>query len=115
MPTQLTLDIYQSREQRDKGIEKAVSSANSASPGWGDRAFKMFKEWLAGWTPGHKFTIEQFRFSAEIQGLEKPPSSRAYGAIAVRAKKEGLVKAGDKVATESVTAHRCFATQWIKI
>lgn len=112
---QLTLDIPLARQERDKGIAKAESSANSASPGWSDRAFEMFKEWLSGWAPGHKFLMEDFRFTSKIMGLPDPPSERAFGGIALRARFAGLIRSFDKVQVKNKKAHACFATRWEKV
>lgn len=112
---QLTLDIDKAIQERDKGIEKAETSANRKSPGWTDRAYEMFEDWLSGWPSGYKFMMEHFRQVAKIRGLDDPPSPRSFGGIAIRAKIAGLIKSNDKKATTGVTAHRCYANEWEKI
>lgn len=113
--TQLTLDIQEARKERDRGMQKAINHANTVNKDWLDKAYKMFKEWLSGWVSGHEFMIEDFRFSAEIKGLERPPSARSYGAIAVKAKKENLIISYETGKTRGKTAHRANANKWIKV
>ena len=115
MSTQLILDIPAAREQRDKGINQAVNHANEVNTGWSDAAFEMFKEWLKGWPKDFKFTIEQFRQVAQIRGLPDPPSNRAYGGVAVRAKKAGLINSNGTVKVKNPKAHMANAAQWIKL
>lgn len=115
MTTQLTLDIDKARQERDKGIQQAVDHANAVNKEWFEKAYKMFKEWLSGWPSGHEFMIEDFRLSAEIRGLKKPPSARAYGAIAVKAKKENLIVSYETAKTRGKSAHRANANKWIKV
>jgi hypothetical protein len=109
------LSILQAIEQRDKGIERAVSHAGKKSPGWIDDAYDMFKDWLTGWPVGFRFTIESFRQIASIRGLPDPPHNRAFGGLAVRARNNKLIKAAGTVQVENVKAHRCYCTQWEKI
>lgn len=111
----LQLDAFESSRARDEGIERAKSHADVVDPGWSERAYRMFTDWLSGWAKDYCFTIEQFRQSAEIRGLERPPSNRAYGSIAVRAKKEGLIKTERTVKVINKLAHRANAALWQKI
>lgn len=112
---QLTLDIYQAEKKRDEGIERAKNHAEAVEPGWNERADQMFKEWLQGWPQGYKFLIEDFRMSASIRGLPEPPSNRAFGGMALRARKAELIKSVGLAATTSKKGHRCFASVWIKL
>lgn len=109
------LDIFTARENRDKGILKAVTHADKVNTGWSEKAFKMFCEWLAGWQPGYKFTIEQFRQIAQIRGLPDPPHARAFGSLAVRAKKAGLINSNGTVKVRNPKAHCANAACWTKI
>lgn len=113
--TQLTLDIFAARSSRDEGINKAKDSAERNEPGWNERAYEMFKEWLSGWPSGYKFTIEQFRQVAQIRGLSDPPHARAFGSIAVRAKKEGLIKSNGTVKVKNPKSHMANAALWQKV
>lgn len=113
MNPQLNIDF--ARANRDEGIATAINHANAVNEGWSDKAYAMFKEWLSGWPKGHCFQIETFRVSASARGLPEPPSARSFGYIAVRARKEGLIKSNGQKATSSSTAHRCYANEWEKL
>lgn len=103
------LDIQFSRAARDKGIKKA---ADHAGADWNDKAYRLFQWWLQSQT--RSFTIEQFRAHVETI-LEAPPHLRAFGAIAVRAVKAGLIKRVGFTQVTNVKAHRTPVTLWEKV
>lgn len=111
----IQLNAFEAVQERDKGMEIAEANAEINHPGWKVQAYDMLKDWLKGWPPGKRFTIEEFRQVAQIHGLPDPPNARAFGGIAVKAKCAGLIKSFDQIKTKSKTAHRCFATLWEKI
>lgn len=113
--TQLTLNIPLSIQERDKGIQKALRSAEGKNPGWKDKAYEFFKTWLSKWATGHRFLMEDFRLSAEIHGLPKPPNNRAYGGLAVKAKFEGLIVSDGTKKVSNPKAHRANAALWRKV
>lgn len=110
----LTLDIKEASEARQAGMDKAINHADQVNPGWSELAGDYFREWLNGWPAGYRFLIEDFRLSASIRGLPEPPSNRSFGAIPVRAQRDGLIKSVGLKATKSKKGHRCFATEWEK-
>lgn len=97
---------------RDEGIQTAIDHAGLD---WSEKAYEVFKEWLSGWPTGYAFMFEGFRFSAEARGLETPPSKRAYGAIAVRAKKDGLIQCSGYGKTTDSSSHKTPAAVWRRI
>jgi hypothetical protein len=109
------LNILDGIREKEAGLLQAVTHADSVHGDWSGKAWQMFVNWLSGWAPGHKFLIEDFRFSAELQGLEKPPSSRAYGFISVRARKQGLIIQAGTAKVKNVKAHRANAGFWMKV
>lgn len=111
----IQLNVFEGRKNRDAGIAKAVGHAEKNNPGWNDKAFDMFKEWLSGWPSSFTFLMEDFRKCAQIRGLPDPPSARSFGGIALRAKFAGLIKSNGLKPTTSVTAHRCYANEWQKV
>lgn len=115
MKAQLELDYTKATEARDQGIEQATRHANEVDPGWSERAFDMLKDWLKGWAPGFRFTIEEFRKIAQIRGLPDPPHARAFGSVAVRAKCAGLIKSNGTVKVKNPRAHCANANQWQKV
>jgi hypothetical protein len=109
MTQQLNIDY--SRIARDKGIEKAEKSANELHENWSERAYWFFKYFV---THSEKpFKIEEFReWVAEM--LPAPRSLRAFGGIAMRAAKEGLIKRVGFAQVDNVKAHRANCALWMK-
>ena len=86
MHTQIELADY----LKEQGIEQSLNHANQELPNWSDRALIIFKQFLSNCnTP---FMAENFREYAEKQGLDTPPSKRAFGGIMTRASGLKLIK-----------------------
>lgn len=111
----IQLDILQAIEAKDKGIQTAITHANAVVPDWSDKAYAMLVEWLKDWPEGFTFMIEDFRKICQIKKLPDPPTARAFGAIAVRAKIAGLIKSNGQKPTTGISGHGCYANQWMKI
>ncbi len=113
---QFTLDFEQAKKNRDLGIERAVDHADRESPGWRERATEACLNWIADQQKGRRFLVEEIReYLYQSKQIEKAPSDRAWGAIALKILKSGLVK---KIGTGQVLnprAHRCFASMYEKI
>ncbi len=108
MQTQIELADY----LKEEGIERAVNHANEVTPNWSDRAASLLKEFISVChTP---FMAENFREYAEKQGLEEPPSKRAFGGVITRAKSMGWIKSIGFGLTHNPLAHRTPASLWIK-
>lgn len=91
MKDKATPDLFdQARERRDTGIERVIDKADEVSPGWSDAAYTALCQYLK--QQPHPFVIEQAREWAEEWGLEHPHDGRAWGAIAQRAHKAGLIQ-----------------------
>lgn len=107
--TQVQLDIFSAIDGRDKGIKAALDNANRVDPGWGDKVYNLLKDFIKVYSG--PFQFEDFRMS--ISGLiAEPPNKRAYGAIAARAAREGLITRVGYAPVKNVDAHRAFATVW---
>lgn len=115
MSVSVQLDVFAAQIERDKGIARAVASAETVDPNWKQLAYDAFKQWLSMWPAGFCFQIEMFRASSYVMEIPQPLTDRAYGFIPGKAKKEGLIKAIGMKATKSITAHRCFSTEWQKV
>ena len=102
------------RKLRDEGIQKAVDNAESKEEGWSDTAYQYFKIYINNKPRGFKFMIEDFR--EYIRGtLPLPPSKRAFGVLAIRGKRDRLIAKAGHGQVVNPTAHRCFASVWIKL
>jgi hypothetical protein len=73
----IQLDIFRAREERDKGIEKAIVHANEAIPGWSDQAFDLLKKFLS--IHHGPFMAEEVRGYAAQIDFPLPPHARAWG------------------------------------
>ncbi|UXO94087.1 hypothetical protein Pan5_45 [Pseudanabaena phage Pan5] len=111
MLQQIEMD-FTAAQLRDQGIKRAVEKANKVEPGWSDQAYEIFKQFLS--VRYQTFMIEDFRQYAIPMGLPKPPSDRAFGYIAIKAKKEGLIHRVGYGKTNSKTAHKTPAAIWSK-
>lgn len=97
---------------RDDGIARAVAAANRKRSGWADDAYEALYEYVNG--QDKAFLAEEVRDWAESNGLDIPPSKRAWGAIFVKAKNAGIIRACGFRATSNPRAHRTPATLWIR-
>lgn len=107
------LDIFAAEDQRNKGIEKAVSHADWKEDDWQARAFEFLKEFLGN--HNGPFMVEEVRSYAALLDFPLPPSARAWGAVILRAAKEKLVERCGYSQTKNVKAHRTPAALWRQI
>lgn len=117
MTTQLSiLDLLDGKQLAATGLEMAVDHAEGVAPGWKERAWKVFLEWLSAQKYRSTFKIEQFRIWCELNDkIEKPPSKRAYGFLPIKAAKEQLIaKAGYSQVTNP-KAHSANCSLWMVI
>jgi len=93
---------------RDKGIAQSLDSANGAVKNWSDIAYGF----LLGYADSHKvFMIEELR-NASVGFVPEPPSKRAWGGIAVRASKTGIIERIGFQNVKNAKAHCTPATLW---
>ena len=95
---------------RDRGIEKAVTNAESKHPNWKKKAL----EYLLSY-PENRFMTEQVREWAHDHGLPKPPHARAWGAVIVAAKKLGYIEFIRYESVVNPKAHMTPASVWRRI
>ena len=100
-------------ELKQGGITVAIDHANMKHDGWADKAYELLMQFIS-W---HKaaFLCETLRLYAETEGLlPAPPSNRAYGAIILRAKREGAIVHAGYAQVHNPKAHMANASLWIK-
>jgi hypothetical protein len=89
--TQLALTLDPAHDRgipgRRRGIKQA---ADHAGPTWADIAFQAFKAYAAA---HHEFITAEVRQYALDAGVPQPPTNWAWGSVAVRAVRAGLVVA----------------------
>lgn len=72
------------------GMTLAASHADRAQENWSDEALDLFRLYAVQHPEG--FLTEDVRAWADKLGFAPPPDGRAWGYIARRANREGLVK-----------------------
>lgn len=89
---------------RDIGHAKAQVAADHAGLDWRDSALRALRRFASS---NHQFTVEQVRLAfPDI----KAPSDKAWGAIALQARKAGLIEA---IGNVKVQGGRMVATLWL--
>lgn len=107
--TQHQLDLSFARHERDKGIEKAIKNANRAHDNWGDKVYALLKDFVHRYSG--PFLLEDFR--ASIAGLiPEPPHKRAYGSVAAKAARLGLITRVGYAQVKNVNSHCANASVW---
>lgn len=103
-------DLFSGEELRDKGIQQAVDHANRVEPKWSEMAYSYLKIYIL--IPHHtEFMAEDVRKYGKHY-IPEPPSNRAWGAIFVRAAKEGLIRRKGFRNVKNAKAHCTPATVW---
>lgn len=105
----LTIDMFGGKPFTGLEIGHAMAkvAADHAGDEWKDAAFESFKQFAR---MNYEFTTEQVR--AASLHLPPPPDKRAWGFIAKKASKEGIVSAVGPVRAESKTVHGMYVTLW---
>lgn len=112
MNTQTSLDF--GRQRRDDGMNRAVTHANKIHSDWSDKAYAYLIQFVASRKPGETFLTEDIREDAGTV-VPEPPSLRSWGAITMRAAREGLiVKVGHR-AVKNKNANMAYASVWRRV
>lgn len=108
--TQIDFNVTTARERRDRGIRQAEASANELHDNWSDVAYDFLKGYIK---INPVFQAEDVRFAS--QGIvPSPKSQRAWGAVILRAAREGLIWQDGFRKVKNVNAHRTPAALWKK-
>gem|GEM_PF-2595880 len=114
--TKLIFNQQQGKDLAVIGMNLPKETAERKEPGWSDRAFYLFKEFLLlkGDTP---FRGEEFINYCYVNDCHAPEgtSQRVFAAIIIRAKKEGLIKHIGYTQTHDPKSHRANCSEWKKI
>lgn len=87
--TQSFLELSFARKRGVMAAQSCADAADRRDPHWTASAYAAFVAY-AKLHPGKDFTCEDVR-NAAAQTVTEPPDCRAWGAIAIRAKREGIV------------------------
>lgn len=101
-------------QARDKGIEKALNSADNKSPLWRETAYNYLKEFIIKVPFNESFMSEDFREYVEKKypDFPKPPSPKAWGGIMRMAKADEIIIPSGIGIRKDPKGHRGFATKW---
>jgi hypothetical protein len=89
------------------GHAMAEVAANHAGEQWQNEAYEAFRQFALR---NEFFTTETVR--AAFPDMDAPPDTRAWGAVALRAKKNNVVEAKGWVRAESRSVHGMVVTSW---
>lgn len=104
------LGLFEARAARDDGIQRAADHADAVQPRWTDVAFAYF----CAYARHHaEFITESARKYAEDSGLPAPPDKRAWGHVATRACRAGVVRAGGFAKAVDPKVHCNVKTLWV--
>lgn len=100
------------KDLKELGIQMAIVHADKVVEQWSDKAYKHFIDYCKMVT---ELKTEDARVYAEAQGLEIPPTKRAWGAIPMRAAKAGIITRIGYVAVNNPKAHCTTVSLWAVI
>lgn len=89
------------------GHAMAEVAASNAGDEWKEAAFDAFRRYAR---THNEFTTEQVRLATT--NIVSPPDPRAWGYVALRAKREGVVVSSGWVRANSRTVHGMVVTLW---
>ncbi len=102
-------NLFDGRALRDDGISRAIQHADAVVPTWSETAFG----WFCLYAKHHReFITEAARQYAEQRGFSTPPDKRAWGAVAVRAARAGIVRANGYAKATDPKVHANPKTLW---
>lgn len=97
---------------RDAGMQTALDHANEVTADWGTEAFYALASYLVA-HPGKTFMIEDVRqYAYQSLDLPRPPHERAWGGIANRAAKAGLIVRVRLAPVKTPGSHCANASIW---
>lgn len=102
MPTPLAIE----------GATRAADHADREHEGWSETAYKRFCHHAASLGPGGRFTTEDVRIAAELDGMPSPPDRRAWGSVAIKAKRAGKIVHVGYAPAKTAHVHGTTVSVW---
>ena len=93
-----------------EGMEAAAAHAERDTEGWNRMAYEAFVRYAHA--SKEPFMTEEVRWYAEALGVPEPPDNRAWGAVAMKARRAGLIVSLGYAPQQSVNAHKAPKTLW---
>jgi hypothetical protein len=107
------LNIFEAREARDQGINRAVMHADETIPDWSSKAYGLLLQFLSIHV-GPFMTEEVRTYAAQID-FPLPPHARAWGGVMLRAVKAGIIQQAGTAKVKNVKAHCANAAIWRQV
>lgn len=99
-------------ERGEAGAARAADHAERVEPGWGDAALDALVRFAVR-ANGEPFMVEDVREYAEERcDVPAPPKNCAWGAVVLRAKREGYVVRAGASMTRRGPAHAKLGALW---
>jgi hypothetical protein len=95
----------------EDGAARAADHAERVEPGWKDEALVYFRAFAVA-KRHTSFLTEEARVFAEGDGFALPPDKRAWGSVALRAKRAGIVERVGYASTSLGPSHACPRNEW---
>ena len=100
------------QERIDAAARPAAEHADRVVDGWSQEAY----EHVIAYAKWHRtFIAEDVRLFAEETGFPVPPSRRAWGAVMIRAKRDGKISSIGYAMSTSPTANPTPVTKWMSL
>lgn len=97
------------------GMNMAVDTANTEHPGWSDRCWQLFVQWLNRKPRYFLFMVEDFRkYLYDYDLIERPKTDRAFGFLTGKAVRAGLIENCGTKKVSNKKAHATPAGLWMK-
>lgn len=94
------------------GMAAAEGHAEAVTPGWGDKADSLLREFMKREGAGQTFTCYDARLYAAEKGLADAPDARAWGSVITRAAKNVLISRRGYVNSHQPGCHGTPTTLW---
>ena len=94
---------------RDIGMQLSLDFADRAVSNWSEDAYQLLCTYARSRS---NFMVEEVRQFAKKSGLPDPPSLRAWGSIAARAAREGVITRVGFRQVSNPSAHCTPAAVW---
>jgi hypothetical protein len=95
----------------EAGAARAAEHAERVDPGWKAAALGYVREFAVAYRDT-AFLTEEARRYAEGCGFGPPPDKRAWGAVALAAKRGGIIEKVGYANTSLGPSHACPRTKW---
>lgn len=89
-PKQMEMRLKVAKKRGALAAQSCADAAERRNPGWVEKAYAAFLTYAKFYGPSKQFTTEDVR---TMTGVPTAPDARAWGSIAMRLKREGIIVA----------------------